>query len=264
MRIDTHVHFHDSYDEGAFLDAALANLSPQAEGSKRAQAAICLTETSSASWFERLESLEQGAQIGQSNWRIEHTGEGCSIIARDRQDRRLVIIAGRQIVCREGLEVLALGYARRCPDGQPIRSVLAKVSSAEALAVVPWGFGKWLGRRGRVVRELIVDPPCSFLLGDNGGRLSGWPEPNLFAEGRSRGFKILPGSDPFPFKWDQSRVGTFGVECDRNLNPERPFADFKNLLLADDLQPRSFGRMAGVLEFLRNQFAIQMRSVLPR
>ncbi|MDQ3773097.1 MAG: hypothetical protein M3461_01245 [Pseudomonadota bacterium] len=42
----------------------------------------------------------------------------------ERHEQCLYIIAGRQIVTAERLEVLALGFEGFVPDGEPIRGVI--------------------------------------------------------------------------------------------------------------------------------------------
>ena len=63
----------------------------------------------------------------------------------------VLVIAGRQIVSAERIEVLALGTRTQIPDGQPLAATIDAVRADGALAVLPWGFGKWWGARGRMV-----------------------------------------------------------------------------------------------------------------
>ncbi len=182
-----------------------------------------------------------------------------TVLATDAANRRIAIIAGRQIVTGEGLEVLALGLADRFADGHPTAETLARVAEAGAMPVLPWGFGKWTGRRGKLVAELIASPPCAFFLGDNGGRLAITAEPPAFAEGRARGFRILPGTDPFPFRWDAGRVGSFGLEWDENLAEDKIFLSLRNLLGDSQRAPRRYGHLERLPAFVRNQVAIQAR-----
>ena len=67
----------------------------------------------------------------------------------------LYVIAGRQIITRERLEVLALCTAKEFADGEEVETVLDKVRRAGGLPVLPWGAGKWWGTRGRIVTELL-------------------------------------------------------------------------------------------------------------
>lgn len=264
LRADTHVHYHDCFEEGPFLDAASANLGAESDEEGLVNAVLCLTESAGADWFGQLSTLKAGSKIGSSEWAVQPTSEQNSVLATCTGDRKLAIIAGRQIVCQEGLEVLALGCAEMIEDRQPIRTVLQMVEGAGALPVIPWGFGKWLGARGELVRELLTDSPCDFVLGDNGGRLAGIREPALFANARSRGIAILPGTDPFPFSWDGSRVGSFGVEWDRSIQPLTPYRDFRQLVTSHVSSAEQFGRLERLPAFVRNQIAIQLKRIPSR
>ena len=88
------------------------------------------------------------------------------------------------------------------------------------------------------------------------------PEPPEFAEGRDRGMRILPGTDPFPFPWDMFRVGSFGLEWDSSLEAERPFQGLRALLADARQLPRPYGQLEHLPAFLRNQIAIQGRKWL--
>lgn len=261
LRADTHVHFHACFEEGPFLDSAITALNTDAADSSLVHAVICLTETSEADWFDRLTKVGPETRFGSSMWKIQATEELNSLLAIDSRDRKLAIIAGRQIVCQEGLEVLALGYDQSIDDGLPMRAVMQTVARGGAIPVVPWGFGKWTGSRGTVVKELLCDPPCRFVLGDNGGRLAVGGEPALFAEARERGIDILPGTDPFPFRWDSRRVGRFGIEWDGGLGLGTPYKSFRSLVLDAGSEGVPFGRLERIPAFVRNQIAIQLKKL---
>jgi hypothetical protein len=261
LRADTHVHFHRCFEEGPFLDAAAESLLGHSPSSDVITAALCLTESYGDDWFGTLARLDEGEYIEGSHWRRLKTTEDNSVVVADEHGRKLAIIAGRQIVCGERLEVLALGYAGHPEDGRPIRDVLCEVAQAGALPVLPWGFGKWTGDRGDIVRQLLEDPPCEFTVGDNGGRLAMLGEPQLFEVARNAGFSILPGTDPFPFQWDCRRVGSFGMEWPGGLAPDAPFRSLKALVSEQGKAGKRFGRLESLPAFIRNQVAIQLRRV---
>ena len=157
LRVDAHVHMHACFDRECFLDAAVGNLGVGPSIGDKLFGVLCLTETAEADWFQQVKTaLAHGGEHG-SRWRFEATAEKNSILAADVDNRQIAIVAGRQIVTAEGLEVLALGLAERFDDGQAIGPVLEHVSRAGALPVLPWGFGKWTGRRGRIVRQIIAE-----------------------------------------------------------------------------------------------------------
>jgi hypothetical protein len=170
------------------------------------------------------------------------------------------LIAGRQIVCREGLEVLGLGTRATFPDGEPMRDVLQRVIALQAMAVVPWGVGKWQGARGRLVAELVRDNPVRPLyVGDNGGRLGLASEPKQFALARQEKIAVLPGSDPLPFAAQLAKVAGYGFVADTALDEASPFATLRGCVDRQDGTPRRFGRLETPAGFLRSQIAMQIR-----
>ncbi|MCA1853850.1 MAG: hypothetical protein LC647_16095 [Beggiatoa sp.] len=160
--IDTHVHIHGCFRLARFFGAAHANFERAARaqpGSHKSShdgfiGVLMLTETARADCFKRLSAWADGEDSGLGEWRLRHTDETGSVMA-ERHGQCLYIIAGRQIVTTERLEVLALGFEGFVPDGEPIRGVIDRVRSAGAVAVIPWGFGKWWGGRGKVVSALL-------------------------------------------------------------------------------------------------------------
>jgi hypothetical protein len=264
LRVDTHVHFHSCYDEAEFLDEAAANLIPDIENPDSLLAAICLTETASADWYAELYGALSAGADRDNGWAFEATEESNSILALNRKGEMLAIIAGRQVRCQEGLEVLAIGHADKIPDGGSVRQVMLTVSESGCVPVLPWGFGKWQGRRAQIVTELLRDPPCKFAVGDNGGRLAVLGEPALLAKARSLGFPVLPGSDPFPFTWDGRRVGTYGIEFEGELDVCKPFQSLKRLAFGDANSTKMFGGLESIPHFIRNQLAIQVHNLQRR
>ena len=256
LRVDSHVHFHECFEEGPFLDAAASSLLGD---SADVDGVLCMNESMKDDWFGRLKQLPQDAQVGETAWRIQETAEHNSVVLRDDRERALTVIAGRQIVCREGLEVGGIGVADIPDDGQPIREMLEYTAGKGAVTVLPWGFGKWTGNRGTLVASILDDPPCRIALGDNGGRLAGFSEPALFEVARKKGLPILPGTDPFPFRWDTTRVGSFGIEWRGTLDEARPFESLKKIIWDSGQSGEAFGRLERLPSFIRNQVAIQMR-----
>ncbi|MES1245469.1 MAG: hypothetical protein ABUT39_27945 [Acidobacteriota bacterium] len=240
--VDAHVHFHDCYDLQAFLEGALRNIRKGADelGLTQWTGFLLLAESAGARWFQRW----------RDDPRFEATREAESRVALER----LVLIAGRQIVTRERLEVLALGRDLEVPDGLPLRDTLERVRESGALPVLPWGFGKWWGRRGRVVAEALRQDGELFL-GDNGGRLG--PDPALFRRARKLGVRLLPGSDPLPFSRHAGLAGSYGFVLPHAVDLDRP-AETLLQRIRESGQPRAFGRRAGLPRFLRDQVGMQL------
>lgn len=257
--IDAHVHIHHTFDFTELPDRAAEQRDAAARQlglSATVPGTLMLTESEGVAAFSRLAS-QAGRRIGR--WNVERTGDAEALRLQTESAGSLVVVAGRQVVTAEGVEVLALGTLATFADGQPIRSVIEQVHAASALVVLPWGFGKWIGRRGRVVASLLHAPEASRLfLGDSGGRLDFGLEPSLFGIARKQGMPILPGSDPLPFEENQmGRVLGYGFVLDVDVTGDRPATAIKRRLQASRRQPPVFGRRAAVADFVRCQLAMQ-------
>jgi hypothetical protein len=184
------------------------------------------------------------------------------VVARHGQ-QELYIVAGRQIACREGLEVLVLGTTHRFADGRPIREVLRESEALGVPRVIPWGPGKWFFRRGRLLNELIAEfrKPTLFL-GDEGGRPAFWGYPQHFAQAARLGVRDLPGTDPLPFPHDVGKVGRMGLKVAVDLDPARPGASLLRALTEVGAPLERFATLEPPLRFVRNQIGMQLRKRL--
>jgi hypothetical protein len=171
---------------------------------------------------------------------------------------RLLVIAGRQIAAREGLEVLALAGDAAVPDGLSFGETLHRVRAGGALPVLPWGFGKWWGRRGELVAGALARRGSALLfLGDNAGRPPAGGEPRLFQEAQALGVAVLPGSDPLPLPWHAGRAGSYGFVLEGELSEGSPAGDLRRCLRELRGAPRVFGRRVTLRGFLRDQAALR-------
>ena len=252
--VDAHVHFYSCYPREVFLDSAFQNFrSDAAELGESFVGFLLLTEAGQARWFRRW----QDGQDRDGAWSFEPTGEAESLAAVRATGERMVIVAGRQIVTREKLEVLALGKDLEIPDGLPMTDTLQQIRESGALPVLPWGFGKWWGWRGDRV-EAALREPGELYLGDSGGRLQPGIPPKLFRLARAKGIRLLPGTDPLPFPRHAGRAGSYGFQLPGAVDEHRPGADLLHKIRTAG-QLRTFGRRAGPVRFLRDQTAMQLR-----
>ena len=262
---DAHVHIHPCFDLDDLLDGAVKNFSLRANQGvdlEGYQFVLLLTETSTDKVFRQLcNQAKNNTHLHQneSNWQIYLTREDCSVYARNTDGREIYIIAGSQIVVAENLEVLALGTADKIPDGQPLTTVVEKVIDHGGIPVIPWGFGKWLGKRGKILSNFLSKNDISQLfLGDNSARPIFWFQPTFFQTAKKLGLRILPGTDPLPFPSEASRAGSFGFTLEGNLNPQKPAESLKQLLRQSSTQPQAYGSLENPWRFIRNQIAMQL------
>jgi hypothetical protein len=260
LLVDAHVHFHPCFSWERFLNAAAANFAVarrQLDLGEGTAGCLMLTESAGVHAFRRLRARLERASV--SGWDAAPASDDCAVVLRGARGDVMLLVAGRQIVTAEKLEVLALGSDRDFVDGLPIRDVLARVSEEGAVPVIPWGFGKWWFGRGRVLRGLIEGGlPYRFFLGDNGGRPQLSVSSPLFEAARARGIPVLPGSDPLPFDDQVSRAGGYGFElAGEDIPVTRPTVRIREALLRLSLQPRVFGRRETLAGFVRSQIRMQ-------
>jgi hypothetical protein len=236
----------------------LGNVRHQLGMSSGCPGCLMLTEGSRANYYNAL--LDRPEAATALGWQVTATDNGGAMILRRGPRDTMVILPGRQIVTAERLEVLALGCRREFPDGQPIGKVLDAVVHSNATAVIPWGFGKWWGSRGRALLDILrSDSAPPFFLGDNGGRLGLGRRPALFAEAEARGVFVLPGSDPLPFPSEAHRLGSYGFVLPGWEESARPAHALRTRLQRLSASPQVFGRRTTIRRFCRMQLAMQWR-----
>lgn len=263
--VDAHVHIHDCFDLPSFFDHAFENFFRQASRVARAEAfngTLMLTESAGVDRFSELRRELGASPAAAGRWEVRATDEDVSLQV-ERDGDRLFVVSGRQIVTSERLEVLALGMAGTIEDGLPIREVIAGVEASGAICVLPWGFGKWTGHRGRIIRELI-DAHCgtNLFLGDNAGRLGFWSRPREFTTADARGIGILPGTDPLPWPGQVSAAAAFGSILDCGIGEATPFADIRRYLVDEHGPVNAYGELERLLPFVRHQIGMQLRKHL--
>jgi hypothetical protein len=269
--VDAHVHLHSCYDPDDLLENAYDNLSAaaarSAAGATPRAYFLLFAECAPDDCFGALRTIAEGRANGSSGlhlrrWTVAATEEPISVVARLAQ-RELFIIAGRQVACREGLEVLVLGTTHRFADGRPIREVLREADELAVPRVIPWGPGKWFFSRGRLLHDLIAEfrKPTLFL-GDEGGRPVFWGYPQDFARAARLGVRDLPGTDPLPFPHDVAKVGRMGLKVAIDLDPARPGESLLRALTRGETPLERFATLEPPLRFVRNQIGMQLRKRL--
>lgn len=257
---DAHVHIYNCFNLKDFCNSALSNFGRAAYNQKidDFQSVLLLTETSNESYFEQLHQSAQSGKNPIEGWSINLTEEACSLRITNSANQSLFIIAGSQIIVEEDLEVLALATTQRLPDGLPLAKVIHEVVHYNGIPVIPWGFGKWMGRRGKLLSELLEGSLPVLFLGDNSGRPNFWVYPPHFIQAKARQFHVLPGTDPLPFRSEVDRPGRFGFSMQGSLDPHRPAASLKQRLLDPNLQIQTYGSLENPFRFFRNQISMQI------
>jgi hypothetical protein len=252
--VDGHVHFHALPLVGPTLDAAAANLSAASGRSDGFLGAILLAQGASELVFEVLQS-----SLPLEGWTFEAVAGEPETLVASKGPASVAIVCGRQVRAADGLEVLALGTRQVFTDGLSFSETVDAVRRSGALMTIPWGFGKWMGSRRQLVEGMLhsLGPEVLFV-GDNGSRLRLLGPPALLRTSERRGFRVLPGTDPFPFAFDHRRVGSFGFLAELQVPVTAPWRTLRNWLLQRRDSPISYGRGCGPVRFMFNQVGIQL------
>lgn len=235
IALDTHVHLYPGADLAAALNAGLDNLTAAARRSGYEPRAfgLLLTETARDHAFDAIAS---GA-LRVRGWSVQRypQDEAALRLTREHDGGDLLLLAGSQIVTAERIEVLALASRKRLVDGQPLRRVLDTLAEEEFPAVLPWGVGKWLGPRGRLIGEVLGEARGrGIALGDNAGRPPFWPRPGLFLRAEKAKMPVLAGTDPLPTAGAERGIGRYGcvlgVGVPDFLSSAQPAAEIRQRL----------------------------------
>ena len=241
---DGHVHLYPGYDWALALHNLFANL-----GTTGTPLGL-LAETSACHFYR--EVVANPASYRRDDLALE-PGPGPNTLTVKKADAFLgLLIAGRQIVTQERLEVLALGADVTVVNGLPVQQTLDEVRRAGSVPVLSWSPGKWFFERGTIVERLLHTLPAgSFLLGDTALRPTGWPFPKLLRLARERGFKVIGGSDPLPLRHEERWLGRYGVSAMAPFDPLAPADSVYRMLSYGNTVFASHGQRCGPLPFVR-------------
>jgi len=238
VAVDGHMHLYPAYDIKAVFRHLIQNLDRLASAAGCAEAGTIgngihklafLAEGHEYDFFSRLQNHDK-AVMGDGIEVVSAPDPVCVTVSLYGVGR-VCLLAGRQIVTRERLEILGLAMRVKIPDGLPTRDVIQKVVEAGGIPVLAWSPGKWLFTRGRLVRDLIESDQGRVLrLGDTTLRPTLWPEPRLMQLARERGLAVIPGSDPLPFAGEERYAGTYGFIYQGVFDASQPAASIGRML----------------------------------
>lgn len=212
-----------------------------------------LTEVFGVDWFDSV-AATSGARIGP--WSLTFSAADPIGIRASDGKTTMTLVAGRQIVTSERIEVHALGTRAKFADGAEAQTILTAIEAVGALTVLPWGVGKWLGGRGQIVEDILTSSDSRVYASDNGGRPAMWRE-RRFDLIRNR--PLLRGSDPLPLAGEEYRVGEFGSWLEGKLSEVAPAQAFIDLF--PTLRPEqvgAYGRSERLGRFCRNQLFLRL------
>lgn len=236
IAIDSHVHFHSAAGAMEALHIAKDKLA-------LAAGSIGVVMLAERQGFDVLDEIRPS---------LVATAEPEALWLDD--SRSLLILAGRQVITSEKLEVLALATTAKLPDGLPAEEVVARLDAADAIVTLPWGVGKWIGKRGALIDRLIAAArPGRLFLGDNGGRPSFWPVHQF-----KGGLPVLSGSDPLPLPGWPRAVASLASVIEADLSPDAPASSLKMALRDPATGIARMGSLAGPIRFVTEQTKLRL------
>ena len=234
LHLDAHVHLYPRHDVSRLLLAALDHMPRLAPSDLRV---LMLAERADCDWFQRLAQDE--IRLPGDRWRIVAWDPDGGVKIRHLPDHRdLWILAGRQTATAERLEICSLFSESPIEDGLSARDTVRAILAAGGLPALNWAPGKWMFKRGALVRNLVREfPPEQLILMDTSLRCAGWPAPRLYSRARRQGRPVLAGSDPLPPAGEESMAGRYycTLSIPAPADPSRLAAPLKSALVAEPL-----------------------------
>lgn len=259
--VDGHVHIYDCHATERVFDGAWQHFQTAAasvKGTSHFQGALLFTESAGDEVFAAL-AQTRGHAVGR--WHVSTTEEANSLRLKRDDGVQLFVLAGRQLVSEERLEVSAYFVSETIADGAPLTTLLAQIDRLGGVAALPWGVGKWFGQRGKKVEDMLGSTGVPVMVSDNGGRPWFWPTPRLLRAARQQGVPVLAGSDPLPKASEQHQAGSMGFVLQGALHAEFPAQDLKQRLLHLKETPLLYGRRERLWGFVCNQCYMHFRRV---
>lgn len=249
--IDAHVHLYPVFNMERVVNSAWAQLSSW-QTAPDSPKCLLLTERSDCAVFSQIKQ-----QPTCAGWQVQVLApEAVLLLGPDRQ--KLCLLAGRQIVTAESLEVCCLLSNLQLPDRQfSTRETIRRVLQAGGVAALNWAPGKWLFGRGQLVAGLLNEfTSQELLIGDTSMRPTFWATPRLMQQAKRKGFRILAGSDPLPFSGEEENIGRYACRLQASWQEEQPVAALRQALTDPTIAIEPVGRRSAALEFIGRQLRI--------
>ena len=271
--IDAHVHIYDCFNVDNMLTSAYKNIRKHADNYgaiKNYTSLLLLTESNGYNYYEALKNnivpKNSDRDLLLSDWEIipstQYINDNSLLAMQNSQGHTIYIAAGRQIITMEGIEVLALSCSTQIKDGLSIDKTISRLTDMDALVILPWGVGKWLGKRGDIVLKLLNRlEPNDIAIGDISGRPKIWPQPKHFKLAKQRGIKILSGTDPLPLRGEERKVGEYGSLLSIQNNISLETEKLKNIICTNKSNIRSYGKQENICNFFVNQFSMRIKAL---
>ncbi len=260
LLIDGHVHLYPVFDllkavenglENLFLNAKKKNINLNDE-----VPIWLLVERSDTNFFDELSNSPE--KYNQGEIKLVKAKDNLTIKVEKEKETILYILAGRQLVTKENLEVLSLVSDFNVPDKEkPMDEIIQLIRDAGGIPALNWAPGKWFGSRGKIINEQIEkQSPENIYIGETTMRPTVWLKPKLIKKAENRGFRVMAGSDPLPFRGEEKEIGSFGFKIEGEFDPENPAQSMRNIFSDPTKKLTLIGKRNNVFKFSKRQYKI--------
>lgn len=267
LLVDSHCHLHNISEISTVLDHAALQFKKAADQNSVTDewyGVLVFTDGAKSVSFSHLKYMigsRADKTLKIDDWKLLLTKENASLTAVNSEEKTIFICAGQQIVTRENLELLSILAPTRIADGTPLDNGIEQVIQQGGLPVLPWGVGKWLGQRGKIItRTITQNPTRPLFLGDISARPKGWNRVSQFSLATKYNLPILRGTDPLAVKKQQKWGGDYGFMVQGIVDQEKPAASLKSILTSNDPSIKNYGELNSPVRFIADQLAIRFRS----
>lgn len=245
--IDAHNHLYPCYDLVTAFNYLRLNLQKLAPEAVRA---AFFTERSDCRYFSDI--MRGAIKIDNKDFKIEPLDAKNGLVLLEKDGHPLYLFPGRQIVASERIEILALATDAMIPDFTPASDIINTVQDQGGTPVLSWAPGKWSFGRKKVVTQLMDRfSPGQMSIGDTTLRPTSWMQPSLMRKAMRKGFAILAGSDPLPFKNEEKYLGTYGTLFEGPFSTNEPLDSVRRLLISSHVTKTRVGDRCGLLETVK-------------
>jgi hypothetical protein len=262
LLIDGHVHLEHQDYFPELLDRALTNMrkiSAEENGERQVRGMLFLAEMPGQSWrFAVRENAEKEKSIGgKIPWSLRPGEQKNVIICENGNGDQMVCLTGQQVNTSEKLELLLFGHDEPYLQESLLRSVEKSVKQG-SLIIIPWGVGKWLGKRGRLVLDLMEHEELTgYMLGDNGNRPVVWKKIPQFIRARKKNIPIIGGTDPLFLPGQIQRVGSYGTVVSEKTTGYYSVSDIRQLFQKNNSM-KNYGALQNLHSFITAQIALRL------
>ncbi len=118
--VDGHVHFYSCYDPDKFFDVAIKNMDAMFHAIYPSDDKFTkILLFAEGRWNDYFSRFKKNSNMGkQSKYKFENTKEDNSLVLTKNNQPLCYILAGRQIVTREKLEILSIASNQKKLRGQ--------------------------------------------------------------------------------------------------------------------------------------------------